>query len=132
MDPVQVPDTLPKDIEKPDPFAGDKKPVRPTGNGVIVRPNNPEERTKGGIVLPDTAKKKQLQGKVVAAGPGNFDAKGDRIPMEIEEGMVVLWGAYAGVGLEINGVEFVRLSANEVTLIVDDPKVNVRSTETRY
>lgn len=132
MDPVQIPDTLPKDIEKPDPFANGKTPVKPTGNGLIVRPDNPEVYTKGGILLPDTAKKKQLRGRVVATGPGNFDARGERIPMEVEVGQMVMWGAYAGIPISVNEVEFVRLSANEITLIVEDPSVEVKNLEGRH
>ena len=64
---------------------------KPLADRLLVKPNPSEEKTKSGIVLPDTAKEKPQEGKVIAAGPGERDEKGNRIPMEVKVGDVVLY-----------------------------------------
>ena len=73
-----------------------KLKIRPLGDRIVVEPLEAEEKTKGGIILPDTAKEKPQKGKVVAVGKGRVDENGKAIPMEIKVGDKVLYGKYAG------------------------------------
>jgi chaperonin GroES len=70
--------------------------IQPVGDRVLLKVLEPEEKTKGGIVLPDTAKEKPQQGKVIAVGPGKLKDDGSRIPMQIKEGQIVLFSKYSG------------------------------------
>jgi chaperonin GroES len=73
-----------------------KMKLQPLGGRVIVEPTEQEETTAGGIILPETAKEKPQEGKVLAAGPGDRDEDGERIPMEVQVGDKVLYAKYSG------------------------------------
>ena|SRR5215510_4898158 len=79
--------------------------VRPMEDRVVVEPLEAEEKTAGGILLPDTAKEKPQRGKVVAVGPGKVNEDGKRQPMSVAVGDEVLFGRYAGNEIEIDGKE---------------------------
>jgi chaperonin GroES len=79
---------------------------------------DPEEKVKGGIIIPDTAKEKPLEGKVVAVGAGRLDENGKRIPMEVKAGDRVLVGKYAGTEVKLDDVEHVILREDEILGIV--------------
>ncbi|MFH1856579.1 MAG: co-chaperone GroES [Candidatus Omnitrophota bacterium] len=70
--------------------------IKPLGDRVLIKVLDPEEKTKGGIIIPDTAKEKPQQGKVVAVGTGKVKKDGTRIPMELKEGDKVLFSKYSG------------------------------------
>ncbi|HOC52456.1 MAG TPA: co-chaperone GroES, partial [Caldisericia bacterium] len=74
--------------------------LKPIGDKIIVEPEKEEEKTKSGIVLPDTAKEKPQKGKVIAVGPGKILDNGQRSPMEIKEGDIVIYSKYAGTEIK--------------------------------
>ena len=80
--------------------------LKPLDDRVVVEPLEAEEKTSGGILLPDTAKQKPQQGKVVAVGPGKLSDKGDRIALGVKVGDTVLFGKYSGSDVEVNGTEY--------------------------
>jgi chaperonin GroES len=95
-----------------------KVSLRPLADRVVVKKLDAEDRTAGGIVLPDTAKEKPQQGEVLAAGPGKFDEKGNRTPMEVKVGDKVLFAKYSGTEVKIDGVEYLVLSERDILAVV--------------
>ena len=96
-----------------------KMKVKPLFDRVLVKRVDPEEKVKGGIIIPDTAKEKPLEGKVVAVGAGRLDENGKRIPMEVKAGDRVLVGKYAGTEVKLDDVEHVILREDEILGIVN-------------
>ncbi len=92
---------------------------RPLGDRLLVKPNPSEEKTKSGIVLPDSAKEKPQEGKVIAAGKGAIDEKGNKIPMEVKVGEVVLYSKYSGTEVKIDGQEHLIIKESDVLAIVE-------------
>jgi chaperonin GroES len=92
---------------------------RPLGDRLLVKPNPSEEKTKSGIVLPDSAKEKPQEGKVIAAGKGAIDEKGNKIPMEVKVGDVVLYSKYSGTEVKIDGQEHLIIKESDVLAIVE-------------
>ena len=88
--------------------------VKPLGDRILVKRIEPEEKAKGGIIIPDTAKEKPMEGKVVAVGQGRTDENGKRIAMEIKKGDRVLIGKYAGTEFKLDDVEHVIIREDEV------------------
>ena len=92
--------------------------VKPLNDRVLVKRMEAEEKVKGGIIIPDTAKEKPLEGKVVSVGSGRLDESGKRIPMEVKAGDRVLIGKYAGTEIKIDEVEHVIVREDEILGIV--------------
>jgi len=92
--------------------------VKPLNDRVLIRRMEAEEKVKGGIIIPDTAKEKPLEGKVVAVGAGRIDDDGKRIPMEVKVGDRVLIGKYAGTEVKIEEIEHVILREEEILGII--------------
>jgi chaperonin GroES len=90
---------------------------KPLNDYVLVSHVKAEEKTSGGIIIPDTAKEKPQEGKVIAAGPGRRDRDGNRIPMEVKTGDRILFGKFAGTEIKINGVEQVIMKADDIFCI---------------
>jgi chaperonin GroES len=88
--------------------------LQPLGDRVVVKPVEGEEVTKGGIILPDTAKEKPQEGKVLAVGPGRLSEDGKRIAMEVKVGDVVLYVKYGGTEVKIDGEELMILSEKDI------------------
>ncbi len=88
--------------------------LKPLDDRVVVEPTDADERTAGGILLPDTAKQKPQQGKVIAAGPGKLTDEGKRIALGVKIGDTVLYGKYAGSDVEVNGTEFKILRESDI------------------
>jgi chaperonin GroES len=88
--------------------------IQPLGDRVVVKPIEREEVTKGGIVLPDTAKEKPQEGKVLAAGPGRLSEDGKRIAMDIKVGEIVLYVKYGGTEVKIDGEELMILRESDI------------------
>jgi len=84
------------------------------GDKVLIEQSKGEEKTKSGIIIPDTAKEKPQKGKVVAVGPGKRDDAGKLIPMELKAGDVVLYGKYAGTELKMDGKDYVYMDQSDV------------------
>lgn len=93
--------------------------LRPLGNRVLVRRIEAQENLKGGIILPDTAKKKQEQAEVVAIGTGKKDKNGNLIPIPVKEGDVILMEKYSGQEITLNDEEFVILRADDLIAIIE-------------
>jgi chaperonin GroES len=93
--------------------------LRPLGDRVVIQPTPREEMTKSGIVLPDTAKEKPQEGKILAAGPGRLTEEGTREPMDVKEGDTVLYAKYAGTEFKVEGEELLIVSQKDILAIVD-------------
>ncbi len=92
--------------------------LSPLGDRVVIKPTPREEMTKSGIVLPDTAKEKPQEGKVLAVGPGDRDEDGKRIPVELKEGDKVLFQKYAGTEFKLDDEELLILSEKDVLAVL--------------
>jgi chaperonin GroES len=92
--------------------------IKPLADRVVVKPAEAEEKTKGGIILPDTAKEKPVQGEVVAVGPGRVSDDGKKIPMEVKKGDKVLYGKYSGTEVTIDGEEYLIMRESDLFAIV--------------
>lgn len=93
--------------------------LKPLYDRVVVEPLAAEEKTKGGIVLPDTAKEKPQMGKVVAVGPGRIDDKGERVKPEVKVGEKVIYASYAGTEFKQDGEKLLILKESDILAIVD-------------
>lgn len=93
--------------------------LRPLADRVIVRQSDAEEKTKTGIVLPDTAKEKPTKGKVISVGPGKFDDKGKRMELGVRSGDTVYYGKYSGTEVEVDGQKFVILRETDILGVLE-------------
>ncbi len=94
--------------------------VKPLHDRVLVQRLEEEEKTKGGIIIPDTAKEKPQQGRVIAVGLGRLNEKGERVPMEVKENDRVLFSKYAGNEIKIDGVEYLIMREDDILAILED------------
>ncbi|EIA40129.1 co-chaperonin GroES [Thermus parvatiensis] len=92
--------------------------IKPLGDRVVVKRIEEEPKTKGGIVLPDTAKEKPQKGKVIAVGTGRVLENGQRVPLEVKEGDIVVFAKYGGTEIEIDGEEYVILSERDLLAVL--------------
>jgi len=93
--------------------------IRPLNDRVLVLRIEEEAKTSGGIIIPDTAKEKPLEGKVVAAGPGRTDENGKVVPLEVKKNDRVLFGKYAGTEIKIDGVEHLIMREDDILGIIE-------------
>jgi len=93
--------------------------VKPLGDRILVKRVEPQEAKKGGIIIPDSAKEKPMEGKVIAVGQGKTDENGKRIPMEVKAGDRVLIGKYAGTEFKMDDDEHVIVREDEVLGILN-------------
>ncbi|MEO0107736.1 MAG: co-chaperone GroES [candidate division WOR-3 bacterium] len=93
--------------------------IKPLGDRILVERLEETEVRKGGIIIPDTAKEKPQQGKVLAVGPGKFDDKGNRVPMEVKKGDTILFGKYSGNEIKIDDKEYLIMREDDVLGIVE-------------
>ena len=95
--------------------------LKPLDDRIVVKPNDAEEKTASGLVIPDTAKEKPQQGSVLAVGPGKrSDTSGDLIPLDIKVGDTVLYSKYGGTEVTVNGDDLLVLNARDVLAIVEN------------
>jgi chaperonin GroES len=94
--------------------------VRPLADRILVKREEPGEQVRGGIIIPDTAKEKPQEGRVIAVGPGRLDEDGKRIPLEVKKGDRILMGKYAGTEVKIDGEDHVILREDDVLAIIED------------
>ncbi|MEE9278678.1 MAG: co-chaperone GroES [Myxococcota bacterium] len=92
---------------------------RPLHNRLIVQRLDEEEKTSGGIIIPDTAKEKPSQGKVIAAGPGKRDDKGNLIALDVAVGDRILFSKYAGSEVTLDGEEYLIISEDDVLAVLE-------------
>jgi chaperonin GroES len=88
--------------------------IKPLEDRVLVLPLEAEQTTASGLVIPDTAKEKPQEGKVVATGPGRTDDNGKRIPMDVAEGDIVIFSKYGGTEVKYDGNEYLLLNARDI------------------
>ncbi len=91
--------------------------VKPLEDRVVVKPNTEEERTKGGIVLPDTAKERPQEGEVIAVGPGKLLENGQRAPVDVKPGDKVIFAKYGGTEVKIDGEEYIILRQSDILAV---------------
>ena len=92
--------------------------MKPLADRVVVKPSEAEERTKGGIIVPDTAKEKPVLGEVVAVGPGRRGDDGKIIPMEVKKGDKVLYGKYSGTEVTVEGKDYLIMRESDLFAII--------------
>jgi chaperonin GroES len=93
--------------------------IQPLGDRVIVKPEEVEERTKGGIILPDTAKEKPIEGTIIAVGNGKHTDDGKLIEMTVKAGDKVLYGKYSGTEVSIDGEEYLIMRESDIFGIIN-------------
>jgi len=93
--------------------------IRPLGERVVVKPLPTEEVTKGGIVLPDTAKEKPQEGEVVAVGPGRLLDNGTRVPIDLKVGDRILFSKYAGNEVKLDDVEYLIMRESDILGVIE-------------
>ena len=96
-----------------------KVAIKPLEDRIVVQANEAETTTASGIVIPDTAKEKPQEGTVLAVGPGRFDDKGSRIPVDVQVGDTVLYSKYGGTEVKYAGEEYLVLSARDVLAVIE-------------
>ena len=92
--------------------------IRPLQDRIIIKRVEGEEKTKGGIIIPDSAKEKPMEGKVIAVGPGKLNEKGTRVAPEVKAGDTILFGKYAGTEIKIDGEEHLILREDDIMGII--------------
>ncbi len=92
--------------------------LKPLADRVIVKPSEAEEKTKGGIILPDTAKEKPIEGTIVAIGPGKVSDDGKIVKPEVKVGDKVLYGKYSGTEVTVEGVEYLIMRESDIFAII--------------
>ncbi len=93
--------------------------VRPLHDRLIVKRLEEEEKTKGGIIIPDTAKEKPIEGKVIAAGEGRINKDGKKMPMEVKKGDRILFAKYAGTEVKMDGEEYLMMKEDDVLAVIE-------------
>ena len=99
---------------------------RPLGDRVLIKRVEEEEKTKGGIIIPDTAKEKPQEGEVLSVGPGARDDSGKRVDMEVKKGDRILFGKWSGTEVKIDGEELLIMKESDILGIIEG-KVSVRA-----
>ncbi len=97
-----------------------KTKFRPLHDRVVVRRIQADEKTKGGIIIPDTAKEKPQEGEVIAVGPGGRDEAGKLIPLDVKAGDRVLFGKWSGTEVKIDGVDYLIMKESDILGVIDD------------
>ena len=92
--------------------------LKPLEDRIVVKADDAEETTASGLVIPDTAKEKPQEGKVIATGPGRIDDKGNRVPLDVAEGDVVIFSKYGGTEVKYDGQEYLLLNARDILAVV--------------
>ena len=93
--------------------------VRPLHDRVIVQRLEEEEKTKGGIIIPDTAKEKPVEGKVIAVGAGRIKKDGTKMPLEIKKGDRVLYAKYGGTEIKMDGEEYLMMKEDDILAVIE-------------
>jgi chaperonin GroES len=92
--------------------------VKPLADRILVLPLEAEQKTKGGIIIPDNAKEKPQKGEVVAVGPGKIADNGQKITMELKKGDTVLYGKYSGTEVTVDGKEYLIIKESDVLAVI--------------
>lgn len=92
--------------------------IHPLSDRIVVKPAEAEEKTKGGLYLPDTAKEKPVWGEVIAVGPGKTTDEGKKVPMEVKVGDKVLYGKYSGTEVSVEGEDYLIMRESDIFAIL--------------
>lgn len=92
--------------------------VKPLADRVLVKPAEAEEKTKSGIIIPDTAKEKPMRGTIVAAGEGKVADSGNLVKLQVKAGDEVLYGKYAGTEINVDGVDYLIMRESDILAVV--------------
>jgi chaperonin GroES len=92
--------------------------IKPLEDRILVEPQDAEQTTKSGLVIPDTAKEKPQEGKVIATGPGRIDDNGNRVPLDVAVDDVVIFSKYGGTEVKYDGKEYLLLNARDILAVV--------------
>lgn len=92
--------------------------IKPLGDRVLVSPIEAKEVVKGGIIIPDSAKEKPMEGKVIAVGPGALNKSGERLPMDVKTGDTVLYGKYAGTEVKIGDEKYLIMHQDDILGVI--------------
>lgn len=93
--------------------------IRPLNDRVLVEPQEKKEQVKGGIVIPDSAKEKPQEAKVIAAGPGKLNDKGERVPIDVKAGDIVICTKYGGTEIKYDDKEYKLIGADDILAVVE-------------
>jgi chaperonin GroES len=93
--------------------------LKPLHDRVLVKRLEEEEKTKGGIIIPDSAKEKPQKGEIIAAGPGKSDKDGKPVKLTVKKGDLVLFNKYAGTEIKVDGVEYLIMREDDVLAVID-------------
>ncbi len=93
--------------------------IKPLEDKILVQANEAEATTASGLVIPDTAKEKPQEGKVLAVGPGRIDDNGNRVPLDVNVGDVVIYSKYGGTEVKYDGEDYLILSARDVLAVIN-------------
>ena len=93
--------------------------MKPINDRVVIKPAKADEKTKGGIIIPDSAKEKPAQGKVVAVGPGKVNDAGERVELQVKENDVILFSKYGGTDVKLDGEDYLIMREDDVLGIVE-------------
>ena len=105
--------------------------VRPLHDRIIVQRLDEGEQQIGGIIIPDSAKEKPQQGKVLAVGEGRMTDEGKRIPLDVKPGNLILFGKYSGQEIKLDGTEYLIVKEDEVLAVIDDAAPKKKSEKKR-
>ncbi len=92
--------------------------IKPLEDRILVEPQDAEQVTKSGLVIPDTAKEKPQEGKVIATGPGRIDDNGNRVPLDVSVDDVIIFSKYGGTEVKYDGKEYLLLNARDILAVV--------------
>ncbi len=94
--------------------------LRPLADRVVVKPVEDQDKTPGGIILPDTAKEKPMKGEIIAVGPGSLNDKGERVKMEVKKGDIVIYGKYSGTEFKLDNQEYLILRESDILAVIEN------------
>jgi chaperonin GroES len=92
--------------------------VQPLADRVVIKPSETQEKVQGGIIIPDTAKEKPMQGEVIAVGPGKVTESGQKVAMEVKKGDRVLYGKYSGTEVTVDGTDYLIMRESDILAIL--------------
>ena len=98
---------------------------RPLHDRVVVKRVEEEEKTKGGIIIPDTAKEKPMEGEIVAVGPGARDDKGSLVPLDVKKGDRILFGKWSGTEVKLDGEDLLIMSESDIMGVIEGRNVAI-------
>jgi chaperonin GroES len=92
--------------------------IKPLADRVVVRPYEEQEVKRGGIIIPDTAKEKPMEGEIIEIGPGRTSEEGKRMPLEVKKGDRILYGKYSGTEVTVNGEEYLIMRESDIFAVI--------------